>query len=150
MAFDSFKYEKNLVRNIIEVKERIGIPPEHRDVLYTAMKAYETQARLLVTLFFMADLSVEQHTLDRIELNLKQIFPPIGLQKLEPEDFGNFRVTCITSLLRGGESEYFVSPKRGRWTNTDSGNKEALTLLRRGNVVVNLLRRPERSQEGPS
>ena len=93
MAFDSFKYEKNLVRNIIEVKERMGIPPEHRHVLYNAMRAYETKARLLVTLFFMADLPDEEHTLSRIESNLKQIFPPIGLQKLEPEDFGNFRVT---------------------------------------------------------
>ena len=43
MAFGSFKYEKNLIKNIIEVKERKGIPPEHRDILYSAMRAVEAR-----------------------------------------------------------------------------------------------------------
>jgi len=103
------------------------------------MKGHETEARLLVALFFMADLPVEEHSLGNIEDNLKLIFPPIGLQKLRPEDFGNFRVTCITSHLYN-TPRYFVSPKRGRWINTNEANDAAKNLLRKENVVLNLAR----------
>ena len=131
-----FEYAKNFDRHTLAIGPRVGIPREHQDVLYRAMRGHETQARLLVTLFFMADLPIEAHSLTNIEANLKLIFPPIGLQKLRPEDFGNFRVTCITSHLHN-TPKYFVSSKRGHWVNTDEANGAAIDLLRRENVMLN-------------
>jgi hypothetical protein len=136
----SFEHAKSLDRHIIEVGDRCGIPSEHQAIIYDAMKGLETEERLLVTLFFMADLPIEAHTYDNIESNLSQVFPPIGERKLKPDDFRKFRETCITNVLKKNQ-EFFTSPKRGRWVTTDAGNKAAFNVLRKENVMVNLVRK---------
>jgi hypothetical protein len=140
MSRFTFEHAKSYGRHLIDVKGRCGIPAEHRAVLYDAMKGLETQERLLVTLFFMADLPVEEHTYDGIEANLRQIFPPIGKQRLKPDRFKKFRETCITSVLKGN-SAFFVNPKRGRWMNSDEGNSAAINVLRKENVMMNLVKK---------
>ncbi|MFO0892986.1 MAG: hypothetical protein U0790_28100 [Isosphaeraceae bacterium] len=141
MSRYSFEQAKSYSGQIIDVNERTGIPAEHREVIYNAMKGLETEERLVVTLFFMADLPVEAHSYDNIESNLRQIFPPIGKKRLKPDDFHKFRETCITSVLKAN-SEYFVSPKRGRWLNTDAGNQAAIRILKKEIVLMNLPRKP--------
>ena len=141
MTLYSFEQAKNQDRHIIDVDRRVGIPAEHQPLIYNAMKGLETEEILLVTLFFMADLSVEEHALGLIEENLKKIFPPIGLHKLKPEQFHRFRETFITRHLKTN-TEWFESPKRGRWINTDEGNKAAINILRKENVVMNLPKNP--------
>jgi hypothetical protein len=141
MRIDNFELAKSYEKHIIEVRERRGIPTEHREVIYKAMKGLETEERLLVTLYFMADLSPEDHTYDNIESNLRLIFPPIGRSRLTPDDFRKFRETCITQVLKGNPA-YFTSPKRGRWTNTEDGNSAAVNVLRKENVLMNLPKRP--------
>jgi hypothetical protein len=118
MSRFTFEHAKSYSGHIIEVKERCGIPAEHQAVLYDAMKGLETQARLLVTLFFMAELPTEEYTYARIEENLRQIFPPIGNQRLTPDDFRTFPETCITSVLKRNLA-FFVKPTQGRWMNTE-------------------------------
>ena len=140
MSRFTFEHAKSYSGHIIEVKERCGIPAEHQAVLYDAMKGLETVERLLVTLFFMAELPIEEHTYARIEQNLRQIFPPIGLQRLKPDNFRTFRETCITSVVKRN-SAFFVHPKRGRWMNTERGNKAAMNVLRKENVMMNFVKK---------
>lgn len=140
MSRFTFEHAKSYGGHIIDVKDRCGIPAEHQAVLYDAMKGLETPQRLLVTLFFMADLPIEEHTYANIEENLREIFPPIGNGRLKPDNFRNFRETCITSVLRANLA-FFVSPKRGRWMNTDTGNRAAITLLRKEYVFMNLVKK---------
>lgn len=137
MTLYSFEHAKSYAARIIDVNERKGIPAEHREVIYDAMRGLETEERLVVTLFFMADLPVEAHTYDNIEANLRQIFPPIGLKNLKPENFRKFRETCITSVLKANP-DLFTSPKRGRWMNTEQANKQAIQILKGQHVRMNL------------
>jgi hypothetical protein len=59
MRLYTFNQAKNLDRHVIDVDRRVGIPAEHQAVIYNAKKGLGTKEILLVTLFFMDDLSVE-------------------------------------------------------------------------------------------
>jgi hypothetical protein len=124
----------------LKVKALLGVPDDYLSVLYEAMRGCSTDERLLVCMYFMSDLDWRDRHLDRIEQNVRKIFPPAPRTGYRPQDYKDFQASAIrfrfdeeTSKVRKGTmrsaDRSWDNPGRGCWSNTVLGNKRALELL---------------------
>lgn len=131
----------------IEVDALNGLKPEFQPVVFEAMKNCSNHERLLVCLYFLSELPDEVRTLDVIETNLRQIFPPSLGEGNLPDDYTNFQASAIRGYLgdydrrtqkRGvpQDERLWVTFGRGLWRNTDLGNERAIEILRREGIRV--------------
>jgi hypothetical protein len=136
-----------------------GIPAEHQQLLYDKMKGCSTTDRLLVCLYFMSDLPWHGRHLDRIEQNLRRIFPPALRTGYLPDDYVDFQASAIRFLFDrepfrikkneiSEEDRLWESFQRGYWSNTAWGNQRAVELLAMLGVVVTKSP-PPRSKAAP-
>lgn len=119
-----------------------GIPQEWRPDLFDSLRFSSNGTRLLISMFFLSDMPQHDQTLDKIEGELRSIFPPSIPHNFTPADYQDFAASALRGVLNretaliksnhlSSEHRLWNNPLKGCWRNTDLGNAEALIKLRR-------------------
>lgn len=123
----------------LKIKSLNGIAKESIEILRSAMKGESINNKLLVALFFMADLSDDEHTLENIEKNINYI--------CDNNKYKDFQASAIrgpfnreTQSVKKGklkvEERLWINIDNGKWKNSDIANNEARKLLEEKDVNI--------------
>lgn len=118
-----------------------------RAIIWEAMKTCTNTERLCVCLYLMSGLPDNEHSLERIEEELRAMFPPSVPHGTTPDKYTNFAATAIrqyfnfeTMQVNNGKlprtQRNWVQVGRGFWRNTEIGNDIAKSVLSERGVVV--------------
>lgn len=133
--------------NTLDIESLKGVDANYQPIIYDAMKTSSNAQRLCVCLYLMSDLPDYMHSLDNIEKNLAQIFPPSIPHGNTPDTYKDFAATAIrqyfnyeTSAVRDyeitAEDRLWQNPQRGHWRNTHLGNSYALRVLQERGIAI--------------
>ncbi len=149
----------------IVVEKLNGIDSSAELILFNPMKKCSNEDRLAVALYMMSDILISKEKydnlasedqekyrnnhpnyIDKIEENLKKIFPPNLKDNRTIHEYSDFQASAIRHIFNRetrnsveGQVERLwenLKPRTGLWRNTDFGNQHAVNILREQNVIV--------------
>jgi antitoxin (DNA-binding transcriptional repressor) of toxin-antitoxin stability system len=123
-----------------QAKQSFGIPDDATNLIRDALASASQEERLAVCLYYQRDLPLELQTLDRIEQDLRRIFPPDRRTGRTPDDYVDFQASAVRFVFNretasGRTPRLFENPRRGHWRNTSAGNGLAEAILARAGLL---------------
>lgn len=118
----------------LEVERLDGIPEQYQALLSELAQRLKRKELLLVVLYFMSELDDGGHSLEKIEKNMRMIFPR--------DDYREYAASNIRGLfneetqrvnqgrLKAGQ-RLWIKVSEGHWRNSALGNEEAKQVLDR-------------------